>query len=301
MNKANIQLAENLTFSRFSHGYWRAHKWQLPTKQYTQLIENVLELGITTFDHAACYGGFTNETAFGNALADNPELRGKMQIVSKCGILFPNGTFPEMQSKHYDNSREHIIWSAERSVRELRCGYLDVLLVHRPSPCADPEEIAAAFDHLHRAGTVRHFGVSNYSPAKLNMLQSYLSQPLVTNQIEISPLHLNAFEQDLDYLLEKRIKPMAWSPLGGGRLFDADNERSRRIQAALLKIGEKYGETRLDTLAYAWLLSHPAHIMPVIGSGRIERIKNAADALKLDFTEEDWIGIYSASMGHDVP
>lgn len=296
-----IQLNDRLTLSRFSHGYWRAHQWQLSSAQYTQLIENILELGITTFDHAACYGGFTNETAFGNGLANQPNLREKMQIVSKCGILFPNETFPEMQSKHYNNTREHIIWSAERSVRELRCGYLDVLLVHRPSPCANPEEIAAAFDYLHRTGVVRHFGVSNYSPSKISMLQSYLDQPLVTNQIEISPLQLNAFEQDLDYLLEKRLKPMAWSPLAGGKLFDANDKRSRRVQAALLNVGEKQGETRLDTLAYAWLLSHPANIMPVIGSGQLERIRNAVDALKITFSEEEWISVYSASMGRDVP
>lgn len=299
----NIQLTEDLTMSRFSHGYWRAHEWQLSPKEYTQLIENVWELGITTFDHAACYGGFTNETAFGNALSGSLKMkREQMQIVSKCGILFPNQTFPDMKTKHYNNTREHIIWSAERSVSQLRCEYLDVLLIHRPSPCANPEEIAAAFDHLQARGLVRHFGVSNYSVSKIKMLQSYCSQKLITNQIEISPLQLQSFDNgDLDFALESRMKPMAWSPLAGGKLFDANDERNRRVQAALLAAGEKFNETRLDTLAYAWLLSHPAKILPVIGSGKLSRIQHAVDALKIQFSEEDWIAVYSAAMGRNVP
>lgn len=298
-----IELNETLHFSRISHGYWRAHEWRLSTRDYTQLIENVLEMGITTFDHAACYGGFTNETAFGAALSGSlKNLREQMQIVSKCGILFPNPTFPEMQSKHYNNTRQHIIWSAERSVRELRCEYLDVLLIHRPSPCANPAEIAAAFDDLQARGLVRHFGVSNYSVSKIKMLQSYCSQKLVTNQIEISPLQLQSFDNgDLDFALESRMKPMAWSPLAGGKLFDANDERGRRVQAALLQIGEKLNENRLDTLAYAWLLQHPAQIVPVVGSGQISRIQNAVDALKIQLSEEDWIRVYSASVGKNVP
>lgn len=297
-----IQLNDTLNFSRIVHGYWRAHEWGLNTEQYIDLIENVLNLGITTFDHAACYGGFTNETAFGKALAAKPSLRDKMQLVSKFGILFPNQTFPEMRRKHYDNSRQHIIWSAERSVRELQCDYLDVLLVHRPSPCANPEEIAAAFDDLHSRGLVKHFGVSNFPVGKIKMLQSHLGQNLVTNQIEISPMCLTSFDNgDLDFALEKRMKPMAWSPLAGGKLFDGNDERAQRIQAALREVGEKYGENRLDTLAYAWLLNHPAKIMPIVGSGQIERIRNAVDALRLNFSEEDWIQIYSASQGKNVP
>lgn len=297
-----IKLTENLSFSRIIHGYWRAHEWGLNTNQYIDLIENILNLGITTFDHAACYGGFTNEGAFGNALATKPSLRDKMQIVSKFGISFPNQTFPEMTRKFYDHSRQHIIWSAERSVRELRCEYLDVLLVHRPSPCTNPEEMAAAFDELHTRGLVKHFGVSNFSFNKIKMLQSYLGQNLVTNQIEISPMCLTSFDNgDLDFVLEKRMKPMAWSPLAGGKLFDKNDERAQRIQAALREVGEKYDENRLDTLAYAWLLNHPAQIMPIVGSGQISRIQNAVDALNIHFSDEDWIAVYSASQGKNVP
>ncbi|HRM22739.1 MAG TPA: aldo/keto reductase [Neisseria sp.] len=293
---------QDLNLGRLVHGYWRAHEWGLNAEGYLALIHDVLSLGIRTFDHAACYGGFANEEAFGRALALEKGLREQMTIVSKCGIAFPNAQLPEMKSKHYDNSRAHIVWSAERSVEKLQCGYLDLLLIHRPSPCAHPEEIAAAFDDLHRRGLVRHFGVSNYSAQKFSMLQSYVDQPLATNQIEISPLHLAPFEDgSLDYLLEKRVQPMAWSPLGGGRLFDKADLQSRRVAQALLAAGERQGETRLDTLAYAWLLAHPAKITPIVGSGRLARIRDAADALAVCFTEEEWIAVYAAAQGHDVP
>ncbi|QEY24457.1 aldo/keto reductase [Neisseria animalis] len=292
----------DLRMSRLVHGYWRAHEWGLDAQGYLRLIEEVLASGIDTFDHAACYGGFVNEGQFGAALKLDKSLRRRMTIVSKCGISFPNAALPEMKSKHYDNSAAHIIWSAERSVRELGCEYLDLLLLHRPSPFLNPEEVAAAFDNLNERGLVRYFGVSNYTAQKLSMLQSYVKQPLATNQIEISPLHIEPFaDGSVDYLLEKRMKPMAWSPLAGGKLFAADDERSRRVASALLEAGEAHGETRLDTLAYAWLLNHSSGIMPIVGSGKIERIRNAADALGIRFDDEAWIKVYAAALGHNVP
>ncbi|WP_274571170.1 aldo/keto reductase family oxidoreductase [Neisseria leonii] len=287
---------------RLSHGHWRTARWGLSDHAYTRLIEAVIETGITTFDHADCYGRYTTEAAFGRAFRPLADMRDRLKIVSKCGILFPNDTLPGITHKHYDNTREHIIASAERSVTNLNCGYLDLLLIHRPSPCADPEAIAAAFDYLHQNGTVRHFGVSNYSAAKFSMLQSYVRQPLVTNQIELSLWHTPSFSDGLlDFLLEKRVKPMAWSPLGGGKLFDTADETGARIRQTLYEVGEAYGETRPDTLAYAWLLNHPAGIMPVVGSGKIEHIRNAVDALNIRFSEAEWIKLYSAAIGHDVP
>ncbi|MDD0824770.1 aldo/keto reductase [Mannheimia sp. AT1] len=295
-------LTKDLSFSRIIQGFWRLDKWQQTPQQTLTFIHQLLELGITTFDHAACYGGFTTEGCFGQALALDKSLREKMTLVSKCGILYPNQELPEIKSHYYDNSYEHIVWSAERSIQQLQCEQLDVLLIHRLSPCADPEQIARAFEILHQAGKVRHFGVSNYTPAKFSMLQSYVKQPLITNQIEISPLHLNAFDDgSLDFLLEKRIKPMAWSPLAGGRLFDKTDKQGIAIATQLLEIGKTKDEDRLDVLALAWLLSHPAHIMPILGSGNIERVRNAADALKITFTEEEWIKVYVASQGFDIP
>ncbi|ABR73689.1 oxidoreductase [Actinobacillus succinogenes] len=297
----HIQLAPDLTFSRLIQGFWRLKSWQKSPQELLTFIKQGLEFGIDTFDHAACYGSFTAEAELGRALALDKSLRSQLTLVTKCGILYPNDELSQIKSHHYDNSYRHIIWSAQRSIEKLQCEYLDVLLIHRLSPCADPEQIARAFNELHQSGKVRYFGVSNYTPAKFSMLQSYVNQPLITNQIEISPLHRQAFDDGtLDFLLEKRVKPMAWSPLAGGRLFNHD-ENLRIIQKTLLEIGETKSETRLDTLVYAWLLAHPAKIMPIIGSGKTERVKNAADALKISFTEEEWIKVYVAAQGHDIP
>ncbi|TDQ56391.1 putative oxidoreductase [Mesocricetibacter intestinalis] len=297
-----IDLAPTLSFSRFIQGYWRLKAWGKSTQELLTLVKQGLDAGINTLDHAACYGAFTSEGEFGKVLAADKGLRQQLNIVTKCGILYPNAELPEVKSHHYDNSYRHIIWSAERSIRQLRCEYLDLLLIHRLSPCADPAQIARAFEQLRLEGKVRHFGVSNCTPAKFSMLQSYVAQPLVTNQIEISPLHLAPFEDgSLDFLLEKRIKPMAWSALGGGRLFSAQDQCSRRVVQTLAQIGEEKGESRLDTLAYAWLLAHPAQIMPIIGSGKTERIKNAVDALNISFSEEEWIKVYVAARGQDIP
>ena len=259
------------THARLAHGYWRAHEWGLDDQGFLRLIHQALALGIRVFDHAACYGGFTTEEMFGRGLALEPSLREQACIVSKCGILFPNKALPWMKAKHYDNSRKHIVWSAERSVRSLQCGYLDLLLIHRPSPCANPEEIAGAFDELRRRGLVRRFGVSNFAVPKI------------------------------DLALRMRIRPMAWSPLAGGRLFDATDARSVRVAEALRAVGASQGEERLDVLALAWLMAHPASIMPVVGSGNPARLRAAAEAVRVKFSEADWISVYAASQGHEVP
>ncbi|KAE9529107.1 aldo/keto reductase [Testudinibacter aquarius] len=297
-----MQTPTEMQLDRLVHGYWRLKQWNLTPQQLLQLTEQVIELGIRTFDHAACYGSFTNEEEFGRALKLKPSLRQGITLITKCGILFPSQELPTINSHYYDNSYEHIVASAERSIAKMRCDYLDVLLIHRLSPCVDPEQVAKAFEHLHSSGKVRYFGVSNYTPSKFSMLQSYLDQPLLTNQIEMSPLHLAPFDDGtLDYLMEKRIRPMAWSPLAGGELFNKDNPAGMRVRKVLLDIGQRFNETHLDTLAYAWLLSHPAKITPVIGSGELRRIKRAVDALSIRLTEQDWIEVYKAAQGHDIP
>lgn len=295
-------MSSTFQLDRLVHGYWRLKQWNLTAQQLLRLTEQVFELGIRTFDHAACYGSFTNEEAFGQALKLKPSLRQQITLVTKCGILFPNQEFPTINSHYYDNSYQHIIASAERSIEKMQCEYLDLLLIHRLSPCVDPEQVAQAFEELHRSGKVRFFGVSNYTPSKFSMLQSYVTQPLITNQIEISPLHLQPFNDGtLDYLMEKRIRPMAWSPLAGGELFNKDNPAGVRVRKTLLDIGQRFNESHLDTLAFAWLLSHPAKITPVIGSGELRRIKRAVDALSIRFSEQEWIEVYKAAQGHDIP
>ena len=297
-----VKLRDDLEFSRIVHGYWRLMEWNLSDNELVKLIEEVYDLGITTVDHADIYGNFSCEEKFGNALKLKKGLREKLQIVTKCGIKFPSINRPENKSHCYDTSKEHIINSAERSLKNFNTDYLDLLLIHRVDALLNPEEVAEAFTRLKNQGKVRYFGVSNFLPSQFNMLNSYLDNSLVTNQVEISPLCLDAFEDGtLDLMLEKRVKPMAWSPLAGGRLFKGNDERDIRVQKVLNKIKEEVSANDIDEVAYAWLLMHPSKIMPIVGSGKLERIKAAGKATEIKLTRDQWFEIYVASRGVDIP
>jgi len=297
-----IRLAENLEFSQIIHGLWRLSEWNMSSEQLISFIEECIELGITTFDHADIYGGYTCEEIFGNALALKPELREKIQIVTKCGIKLKSSKFPDLKMNHYDTSKEHILMSVNNSLKNLQTDYIDLLLIHRPNPFMNPKEVAEAFNQLHKEGKVRHFGVSNFLPSQFNMLQKHLDMPLVTNQIEVSPMQLEHFEKGtVDLLLEKGVAPMIWSPLAGGQIFTSQSEAAVRVRSMLEEIGAEIGANSIDEVMYAWLLVHPANMMPIVGSGKIERVKTAVEASKLSMTSEQWLRIYVAGMGHNLP
>jgi len=296
-----IQLTENLELSRIIQGHWRLANWELSSRELLKLTEQCLELGVTSFDHADIYGNYTCESLFGDALALKPSLRQNMEIISKCGIKLMSDKYPERKLKTYDYSYEHIVNSVENSLRNLRTDYLDVLLLHRPSPFFNPEEVAKAFSDLKREGKVLHFGVSNFSAGQFDMLNSYAEEKLVTNQVEISPYCLDHFENgNMDFFLKERIKPMAWSPLAGGRLLDPQTETGKAIFKVLSEIAEELNLEQIDQVIYAWLLKHPAGIMPIVGTSRIERVKSAVDALNIDLSHEQWFRIY-ASTGAIMP
>lgn len=296
-----VKLAEDLSFSRIIHGLWRLNSWGYSDEQLLQLIEECMELGITTFDHADIYGNYQNEALFGKALALKPSLRDKMELVTKCGIKLISDQRPEHEIKYYDTSKEHIMKSAEKSLENLQTDYIDVLLIHRPDPDMDPEEVAEAFTKLKEQGKVRHFGVSNFTPSQFEMLSSFLSFPLVTNQVEISVRHLNGFgDGTIEHCLQKRIPPMAWSPLAGGQIYTSTDDKSTRIRQVLQDIGEELALTEIDSLMYAWLLHHPAKILPIVGSGKIERIKAATEAFNIKLSRQQWFKIWIASTGEDV-
>lgn len=298
----SVRLSDTLTMDRIIHGHWRLMDWKMTKEELLKFVEEVVDLGIKTVDTADIYGGFSCEEAFGDALKLKKGLREKLTIVTKCGIVFPCENRPQYKSHHYDNSRKHILRSVERSLKNFGTDYLDLLLIHRPSPFMDPAEVSEAFRELYQSGKVRNFGVSNYSPSQFELLSSYMEYPLVTNQVEISPLNLSVFQDGtMEHAMTKGIYPMAWSPLAGGEIFTGTSEQVKKVQDALLSIGEKYNETRLDTLAYAFLLSHPAKILPIVGSGKIDRIRSAMDALKIRFTAEEWLTVYKASIGKDLP
>lgn len=297
-----VQMTEDLSFSRIVHGLWRLADWKLSDEELITLIEQCFELGITTFDHADIYGSYTCESLFGRALEKKPELRGKMEIVTKCGIVLESTNRPEHKSHHYNTGKKHIIASVEKSLQNLNTDYIDTLLIHRPDPFMDPGEVADAFSALKSAGKVRHFGVSNFKSHQFTMLQSFLEMDLITNQIELSAFHLENFEDGtLNLCLEKRIAPMAWSPLAGGKIFSSTDEKPARLRTALLKVAEEIGANDIDEVLFAWLLNHPARVMPITGSGRIERIERAVRALSYKLNRDQWFEIYQTSLGHDVP
>ncbi|MFA5805244.1 MAG: aldo/keto reductase [Melioribacteraceae bacterium] len=290
-----------LTLSRISLGLWRAREWNYSTQQLGTLIIQSLESGITTFDHADIYGNYECEALFGNVLKENPSLRKKMQIVTKCGIKLVSQKFPYHQLHCYDTSKAHIIKSAVNSLRNLSTDYIDLLLIHRPDPFMNADDTAEALYDLKKSGKVLHFGVSNFLPHQFSHLQSRLNFSLTTNQIEVSVLNLEHFDNgNIDFLQEKKISPMVWSPFAGGRLFLENSEQANRVRNVLNEIAHKY-QVGIDTVATTWLLVHPVNFIVVLGSGKIDRIKSALKGLEIKLTREEWFKLWVASKGNDVP
>ena len=296
-----IQLSQDLELSRIVQGHWRLADWKLSNQKLLKLTEQSIELGVTSFDHADIYGNYSCESLFGDALSLKPSLRNDIQIISKCGIKLKSDKFPERKLKTYDYSYEHIVDSVENSLKNLKTSYLDLLLLHRPSPFFNPEEVARAFADLKQRGQVLNFGVSNFNSQQFEMLDSYTDEKLVTNQVEISPYCLEHFENgNLDFFLKKRIKPMAWSPLAGGRLLNPQTEKGQKIFKVLVEIAEELELQHIDQVIYAWLLKHPVGMLPIIGTSKIERVKIAVDALAIEMSHEEWFRIYEAT-GSDMP
>ena len=270
--------------------------WDVPRR--ARWIEECAALGVTSFDHADIYGGYTVEGLFGEALAAAPGLRERIQLVTKCGIKPVSPARPGHATKCYDSSSAHVVASVEQSLRALRTDRIDLLLIHRPDSLMEPDELAATLRELRTQGKVLEFGVSNHSPSQFALLHSRIA--LVTNQIEFSPLHLAPLQDGtLDQCVSLRLQPMAWSPLAGGRLFSAGDEAARRVRVVLDVLARAHGVAPA-TVAFAWLLRHPARPLPITGSSRMQAIAEAVAALSLRLDAQDWYRIWSASCGRDV-
>ncbi len=294
-------LKEEINSSPIALGFWRLKEWNLTPGELIELIRFAIDNGITTFDHADIYGNYECEALFGNALKLNPQLRNSMQLVTKCGIKLLTPKYPHQKIKYYDTGYNHIINSVNKSLKNLHTDFIDLLLIHRPDPLMNPEETANAFIELKKSGKVKQFGVSNFSSSDFEMLQAYLPFQLVTNQIELSPYHLDHFQNgDLSFLLKEKIRPMAWSPLAGGKLAHPVDEKERRIHWAAAEVAEKMN-VPVDTIFYAWLMNHPSGIIPILGTGKKERIINAILAFELKMEKEDWFKIYIAGTGQPLP
>jgi len=296
-----VKINEELSLSKIIHGWWRAEEWKLNLEERIEFIEKCIEKGITTFDHADIYSGGICEELFGEVLKAKPELRDKIEIVTKCGIKFIHPNMPKNDGHYYDTSYEHIMYAVDKSLKGLETSYVDLLLIHRPDMYMDPKEVAKAFNELKESGKVKYFGVSNFIPEEFEMLQSYLDFPLVVNQLELSVACYDSFENgSVNNALKNRTKLMAWSPLAGGDLFNSEEEKFVRLRNTLNEVASEVGAKGIDEIAYAWLLNHPSEIMPIVGSGKFKRVESAIRALDIKLTRKQWFKILDACRGFEV-
>lgn len=295
---ASLTRKDDLTLSRIVAGMWRMQEWQLTPQQRLRLIEQCLELGVSSFDHADIYGDYGVEALFGEALALQPGLRQRMQLVSKCGIKLVNPARPEHTIQHYDTSASHITASVEQSLRNLGTDHLDLLLIHRPDPLMDFDVIADTFHALRQAGKVRHFGVSNFSRHQFECLNRRIA--LSTNQVEFSPLHVAPmFDESLDGLQDLGVAPMIWSPLAGGRLFSNNDAAGQRVRAAIEQVAAELQQP-FASVVFAWIMQLPSRPIPLTGTGRISAIAEAVQATQFSLSRSQWFTILRAARGHEV-
>lgn len=293
-----IKITNDLSFSRIVYGMWRLGDDADTSVAHVQAkIEACLAQGITTMDQADIYGGYEAEEVLGRALKDAPALKDQIEIVTKCDIVAPIGRYSDARVKYYDTSRAHILASVDHSLRLMNIDKIDTLLIHRPDPMMDHHETGAALDEVVASGKVRSVGVSNFKLHDWTLLQSAMKTPLITNQIELSlTAHAGFTNGDVAYLQERNVPIMAWSPLGGGSLMTGTGA----AQDALAKVAADNGVDH-SAVAVAWLLAHPANIMPVMGTNNINRIKALSDALKVTMDRATWFTLYTAALGTEVP
>lgn len=293
-----VRFGDDLAFSRIIYGTWRLGDDPDTSPKHIQAkIESCLAQGITTIDQADIYGGYTAEALLGTVFRAAPAIRDQVEIITKCGIVGPFGRYADRRVKHYDTTPDHIERSVDLSLSEMNIERIDLLLIHRPDPLMDHHETGAALDKAVRSGKVRTVGVSNFRPHDFMLLQSATEARLLTNQIELSLLcHEPLVNGDLAFLQERGIRAMAWSPLGGGRLPEA----ASAPLAAKLQNAAKANRVDSAAVCLAWLLAHPAGILPVMGTNRLSRIAAFTDALKVRMDRETWFELYSAALGREV-
>ena len=292
LNVQNMKLSKIIA-GTMNWGIWDK---KLNTQEMLQLIHVCVENKITTFDHADIYGGYTTEAEFGKAFGESKIDRNTIQLISKCGIqaIADNRN---TKVKHYDYSKKHIIWSVENSLKNLRTDYLDVLLLHRPSPLMIADEIAEAVEKLKTEGKILDFGLSNFTSFQTELI---LQKTTVNyNQIQFSATHLEPMlDGSIDYMQVHNIRPMSWNPLGS--IFREDSEQTRRLKKLLATLVEKY-HVGSDTILLSWILNHPSKVIPVAGTVNVARIQQLVKATELQLDLEDWFAIWSESIGKKVP
>jgi predicted oxidoreductase len=283
----------NIIAGTMTWGIWGKN---LDKNQMIALMNSCIESGITTFDHADIYGGYTTESDFGNAFGESQIKREDIQLISKCGIQLPAAN-RNTTIHHYNYSKSHIIWSAENSLKNLKTDYLDLLLLHRPSPLMEVDEIAEAIEKLKSEGKILDVGVSNFTPSQTDLIQTKIK--INYNQIEFSITHLEPMlDGSLDYMQVNKIQPMCWSPMGS--VFKKSDDKSIRIKKLADQLSTKYN-VEIDVLLLAWILKHPAGILPVFGTADKTRIANLMKATTVEMELEDWFAFWTESVGNPVP
>jgi len=275
---------------------WGIWGKNLDKNQMIRLMNSCLESGITTFDHADIYGGYTTEASFGDAFGESRIEREKIQLISKCGIQMGSEN-RNTKIKHYDYSKSHIIGSVENSLKNLKTDYLDLLLLHRPSPLMQVDEIAEAIEKLKTEGKILDFGVSNFTPTQTDLIETRTK--INYNQIKFSITDFEAMlDGSLDHMQSNNIIPMCWSPMG--TVFKNDDEKSNRITKLAAQLSLKYN-VETDVLLLAWILKHPSGILPVCGTADETRIRNLMKATTIEMELEDWFAFWTESAGKNVP
>ncbi|MEC7207812.1 MAG: aldo/keto reductase [Pseudomonadota bacterium] len=293
-----VTLHDGLSLSRLIYGMWRLADDDDQSASYVQAkIEACLEQGITSMDQADIYGDYGAEEILGNALRAAPHLRDRIEIITKCDIVAPAGRHSGARVKYYDTSPAHITASVEDSLRLMGLERIELLLLHRPDPLMDHQATGQILDSLIASGKIGAAGVSNFKPHDWSLLQSAMSNRLATNQIEISVIANQAFSNgDLAFLQQQAVPPMAWSPLAGGALF---NPQQAALKSLLTEKGAAFG-VDCTAVAIAWLLAHPATILPVLGTNKLSRIAGISEALRVQLNKQDWFEIYQMANGHEV-
>lgn len=292
-----ISLGENgPEVSPVIYSFWRALEDPdgISYKTVQAKLHACLDLGITTFDHADIYGNYQIETLFGKAIKESRIKREDIVLSTKCGINIIDSSRPEYRTRFYDSSPEHINKSVERSLQNLGTDYIDILLLHHPDPLMDADETASALTTLVKRGIVKHVGVANFTVHQHQLLQSRLSIPIITNHLELNLLNVKSItDGTIDFIKQQYSRPLAWSPLAGGRLEDKNDESTFNIRSTLKRIATNYGINE-EQLAIAWLLKLGA--LPIVGTNSITRIKNATTAVDVNLYKQDWYEIYFSAV-----
>lgn len=291
-----------LEFSRMVYGTWRLLATHPTPQEINRRLHACVKLGITTIDTAEIYGRYQVEQQLGAALALSPGLREKLEIVTKAGIYVPCSNHPERRTAYYDATGAQLVASLEKSLRLLGTDRIEVFLVHRPDWLSRADDTASGLNQLVRDGKIHAAGVSNYTASQFELLNSRMEQPLAVNQLEFHLLNHDPIHDGTLLQCEKiGVTPMAWSPLAGGRLFDANNAAAQRLAMAAQAMTARYHGATLEQLAYAWIMTHPSHPLPIIGTNHLERLASAAKADSITLDREDWYALWEAAQGRKIP